>query len=29
MADVAIPRELFRDILRAIGRLRLATAPPE
>jgi len=28
MAEVAVPRELFRDILRAIERLRLATAPP-
>ena len=28
MAEVAIPRALFRDILRAIERLRLATAPP-
>ena len=26
MAEVAVPRELFRDILRAIERLRLATA---
>ena len=28
MAEVAVPRQLFRDILRAIERLRLATAPP-
>jgi hypothetical protein len=28
MAEVAVPRELFRGILRAIERLRLATAPP-
>ena len=28
MAEVAVPRELFRDILWAIERLRLATAPP-
>jgi hypothetical protein len=26
MAEVAVPRELFRDILRAIERLRLPTA---
>jgi len=26
MADVAVPRELFRTILEGIGRLRLATA---
>ena len=26
MAEVAVPRELFRGILRAIERLRLATA---
>jgi hypothetical protein len=26
MAEVAVPRELFRDILRGIERLRLATA---
>jgi predicted translin family RNA/ssDNA-binding protein len=26
MAEVAVPRELFRDILMAIDRLRLATA---
>jgi predicted translin family RNA/ssDNA-binding protein len=26
MAEVAVPRELFRDILRANERLRLATA---
>ena len=25
MAEVAVPRELFRDILKAIERLRLAT----
>jgi hypothetical protein len=25
MAEVAVPRELFRDILERIGRLRLAT----
>ena len=28
MAEVAVPRQLFRDILRAIERLRLATPPP-
>ena len=28
MAEVAVPRALVRDILRAIERLRLATAPP-
>jgi hypothetical protein len=28
MAEVAVPRELFRAILRAIERLRLATVPP-
>jgi len=28
MAEVAVPRELFSNILRAIERLRLATAPP-
>jgi hypothetical protein len=27
MAEVAVPRELFRAILERIGRLRLATAP--
>jgi hypothetical protein len=27
MAEVAVPRELFRAILEGIGRLRLATAP--
>jgi hypothetical protein len=27
-AEVAVTRELFRDILRSIDRLRLATAPP-
>jgi len=26
MAEVAVPRELFRDILKAMERLRLATA---
>jgi hypothetical protein len=26
MAEVAVPRELFRNILKAIERLRLATA---
>jgi hypothetical protein len=26
MAEVAVPRELFRDILRAIERLRLVLA---
>jgi hypothetical protein len=26
MAEVAVPRELFRDILRAIERLRVARA---
>jgi hypothetical protein len=26
MAEVTVPRKLFRDILRAIERLRLATA---
>jgi hypothetical protein len=26
MAEVAVPRELFRAILKRIGRLRLATA---
>jgi hypothetical protein len=26
MAEAAVPRELFRDILRAMERLRLATA---
>jgi hypothetical protein len=25
MAEVAVPRELFRDILKAIERLKLAT----
>jgi hypothetical protein len=28
MAEVAVPRDLFCDILRAIERLRLANAPP-
>jgi hypothetical protein len=27
MAEVAVPREVFRAILEGIGRLRLATAP--
>jgi hypothetical protein len=27
MAEVAVPRELFRTILERISRLRLATAP--